>query len=249
MTLPEREIDVAVIGAGIIGGCAALELAERGINVTIFDPAPVCSKTSYGNAGVISPWTCVPQSTPGLWKQVPRWLIDPEGPVSIRLGHLPKLMPWVLRFLAAGRSERLDPVADGLFRLSRGSVAAYKKRLAGTGQAQLVRDSMYVHVYRNPKAASLDHLGWQLRQARQVPIELIDKRALQEIEPHIADDFEAAILIKQQGRASDPAGIGIALAEKALAKGANHIQTKVYEIHPDQGSGCQLVTDLGVFTA
>ena len=157
-------------------------------------------------------------------------------------------MPWVLRFLAAGRSERLDPVADGLFRLSRGSVAAYKKRLAGTGQEQLVRDSMYVHVYRNPKAASLDHLGWQLRQARQVPIELIDKHALQEIEPHIADDFEAAILIKQQGRASDPAGIGIALAEKALAKGANHIQTKVHEIHPDQGSGCQLVTDQGVFT-
>ena len=212
MTLPESEIDVAVIGAGIIGVCTALELSERGMKVTIFDPAPVCSKTSYGNAGVISPWTCVPQSMPGLWKQVPRWLIDPEGPVSIRLGHSPKLMPWVLRFLAAGRSERLDPIADGLFRLSRGSVAAYKKRLTGTGQEQLVRDSMYVHVYRNPKAASLDHLGWQLRQARQVPIELIDKHALQEIEPHIADDFEAAILIKQQGRASDPAGIGIALA-------------------------------------
>ena len=249
MTLPQSRIDVAVIGAGIIGVCTALELAERGMKVMIFDPAPVCSKTSYGNAGVISPWTCVPQSMPGLWKQVPRWLIDPEGPVSIRLGYLPKLMPWVLRFLAAGRSERIDPVADGLFRLSRGSVAAYKKRLAGTGQEQLVRDSMYVHVYRNPKAASLDHLGWQLRQARQVPIELIDKHALQEIEPHIADDFEAAILIKQQGRASDPAGIGIALAEKALAKGASHIQTKVHEIHPDQGSGCQLVTDQGVFTA
>ena len=249
MTLPQSRIDIAVIGAGIIGVCTALELAERGMKVTIFDPAPVCSKTSYGNAGVISPWTCVPQSMPGLWKQVPRWLIDPEGPVSIRLGYLPKLMPLVLRFLAAGRSERIDPVADGLFRLSRGSVAAYKKRLAGTGQEQLVRDSMYVHVYRNPKAASLDHLGWQLRQLRQVPIELIDKHALQEIEPHIADDFEAAILIKQQGRASDPAGIGIALAEKALAKGASHIQTKVHEIHPDQGSGCQLVTDQGVFTA
>ena len=120
MTLPQSRIDVAVIGAGIIGVCTALELAERGMRVTIFDPAPVCSKTSYGNAGVISPWTCVPQSMPGLWKQVPRWLIDPEGPVSIRLGHLPRLMPWVLRFLAAGRPERLDPVADGLFPFEQG---------------------------------------------------------------------------------------------------------------------------------
>ena len=41
MTLPESEIDVAVIGAGIIGVCTALELAERGMKVTIFDPAPV----------------------------------------------------------------------------------------------------------------------------------------------------------------------------------------------------------------
>ena len=64
MIQPKPTIDVAVVGAGIIGVCTALELAERGLKVTIFDPAPVCSKTSYGNAGVISPWTCVPQSMP-----------------------------------------------------------------------------------------------------------------------------------------------------------------------------------------
>ena len=83
--MPETNtnIDVAVIGAGIIGVCIALELVERGLNVAIFDPAAVCSKTSYGNAGVISPWTCVPQALPGLWKHLPGWLIRPNGPVSI----------------------------------------------------------------------------------------------------------------------------------------------------------------------
>ncbi|MDC0063242.1 FAD-binding oxidoreductase [Candidatus Puniceispirillum sp.] len=249
MIQPKPIIDVAVVGAGIIGVCTALELAERGLKVTIFDPAPVCSKTSYGNAGVISPWTCVPQSMPGLWKQVPGWLIDPDGPVSIRPSYMPKLLPWVLRFLAAGRPQRIDPVANAMFRLSKGSVAAYKKRLDGTGKEHLVCDSLYVHVYRNPKSASLDHLGWQLRQARQVPIELIDKAALREIEPEIADQYQAAILIKKQGRASDPAGIGIALAKKALAKGASHLQAKVQEINPDQGEGCRLVTDQGEYKA
>jgi len=61
MPAPATNIDVAVIGAGIIGVCTALELVERGLHVAIFDPAAVCSKTSYGNAGVISPWTCVPR--------------------------------------------------------------------------------------------------------------------------------------------------------------------------------------------
>lgn len=86
---------------------------------------------------------------------------------------------------------------------------------------------MYVHVYRNSNAASLEHLGWQLRQARQVPIELIDKQTLKEIEPHIADDFEAAILIKHQGRASDPAGDWNCLGGKGIGKGC--------QSHPNKG--------------
>ena len=39
MNKPSEPVDIAVIGAGIIGVCAALELAERGLRVTIFDPA------------------------------------------------------------------------------------------------------------------------------------------------------------------------------------------------------------------
>ena len=38
MTLPESKVDVAVIGAGIIGVCTALELAERCLLYT--SPSP-----------------------------------------------------------------------------------------------------------------------------------------------------------------------------------------------------------------
>ena len=239
----DNNIDVAIVGAGIIGVCIALELVERGLQVAIFDPADVCSKTSYGNAGVISPWTCVPQSLPGLWKQLPAWLIRPDGPVSIRPGYLPQFLPWASRFMAAGKADRLNPIADAMFALSKGSVDAYKRRLAGTGKAHLVRDSIYVHVYRDPEAASLDHLGWQMRQNRQVPVDYINADELRIIEPELADEFKAAIIIKRQGRASDPAGIGIALAEKSVACGATHIKSQVKEIRPDNGQGCQVVTD------
>ena len=239
----DNNIDVAIVGAGIIGVCIALELVERGLQVAIFDPADVCSKTSYGNAGVISPWTCVPQSLPGLWKQLPAWLVRPDGPVSIRPGYVPQFLPWALRFMAAGKADRLDPIADAMFALSKGSVDAYKRRLAGTGKAHLVRDSIYVHVYRDPAAASLDHLGWQMRQNRQVPVDYINADELRIIEPELADEFKAAIIIKRQGRASDPAGIGIALAEKSVACGATHIKSQVKEIRPDNGQGCQVVTD------
>ena len=81
---------VVVVGAGIVGTCCALSLAERGFSVVIVDPNGPTSLASHGNAGVVSRWTCVPQSTPGILKQVPGWLFDPYGPVAIRWRYLPR---------------------------------------------------------------------------------------------------------------------------------------------------------------
>ena len=118
-----------------------------------------------------------------------------------------------------GRPQRIDPVANAMFRLSKGSVAAYKKRLDGTGKENLVRDSMYVHVYRSSKSASLDHLGWQLRQARQVPIELIDKAALKEIEPEIADQYRLLYLSNSRDEQVTPLASALHWLKKLWLKG------------------------------
>ena len=37
-----------------------------------------------------------------LWR-VPKFLLDPLGPLSIRPAHLPRLVPWLARFLWASR--------------------------------------------------------------------------------------------------------------------------------------------------
>ncbi|WP_245502576.1 FAD-dependent oxidoreductase, partial [Mesorhizobium sp. M1A.F.Ca.IN.020.06.1.1] len=42
--------DIAIIGGGIIGICAATLLAEAGRSVTIFDRTGICEETSSGNA-------------------------------------------------------------------------------------------------------------------------------------------------------------------------------------------------------
>ena len=242
--MPETNtnIDVAVIGAGIIGVCIALELVERGLNVAIFDPAAVCSRQAMAmlalfRLGPASHRRCLTlEASSWMVNQAERAGLDPAGLFTA----LPSLG---IEFLAAGKADRVDPIGNAMFALSKGSVDAYKQRLTGTGKVHLVRDSLYVHVYRDPAAASLDHLGWQMRQQRQVPIDCIGADDLRMIEPELADEFQAAIIIKRQGRASDPAGIGVALAEKAIARGTTHIQSQVKEIRPDNGQGCQVVTD------
>src|SRR3954464_8769158 len=99
---------VAIIGAGAVGVISAIEALREGHRVTVIDPgAPGGEQAaSYGNAGWLSPCSVVPFSMPGMWRSVPGYLADPLGPLAIRWAYLPKLTPWLLRFLRAGASER-----------------------------------------------------------------------------------------------------------------------------------------------
>ena len=218
--------DVVVIGAGIVGGCCALQLAERGLSVTVIDRKPPCEETSFGNAGVISPWSCVPQSVPGLWRRIPRGLIDPEGPVVGRARHAPAFLPWALKFLSAGRLDSIDALGDAMMALSWNSPSNYRAMLQNTPALDLVTDSVYVFVYRHAAQASLDQLGWRMRQRRDVPVSLIEAGELREREPHISHEYEAAILIHGQGRALNPSAIGKAIAEKAESLGVKFVQSE-----------------------
>ncbi len=244
----EEGLGHAVVGAGIVGICTALSLQERGKKVTLIDPNPPAEQASYGNAGVISTWSCVPQSMPGLWKNVPNWLLDPEGPISLRWSYLPKFLPWMLKFFAAGRADRIPAIADALLQLHRPTVDIYRHHLAGTGHEDLVRDSMYVFVYRDPGKLNLDNPEWRLRLERGVPLERIDAKTLADVEPDISPDYKAAVLIKDQGRAFDPGALGKALFEKFQKQGGTYRQSRVHALTPTD-AGVELMTDDGAKTA
>lgn len=241
--------DVTVLGAGVVGICTALSLTERGFKVALIDRGPPAEGASHGNAGSLSPWSCVPQSMPGQWKNVPKWLIDPEGPVAVRLGYAAKFLPWAVKFLRAGQEDRLPAIADAMMALTRPTVTLYRHHLEGTGSEDLVRDSVYVHVFRNAADADLSKLAWRLRAERQVPLEVVTGDALREVEPALSPDYEAAVLIKQQGRALDPGGIGKALAEKARKLGVDIRQCSVEKLLPQPDGGWRIETDTGPLMA
>jgi len=240
---------VIIVGAGVVGICTALSLLEKGIEVEIIDRDPPAEGASHGNAGVVSPWTCVPQSIPGLWKKVPKWLIDPEGPVAVRPGYLFKFLPWVIRFLKAADPAGLPAIADGMSALNRPNVDLYRRHLDGTGKEHLLADSMYVHVFRDPAAADLTQLAWRLREERGVPMQVVNGDELREVEPDVSPDYKAAILLKDQARAMDPSAIGKALFEKAMAMGGSFRQTEVRAIKPHPEGGWTVTTPEGEVAA
>ncbi len=244
--MPEAESKEAiVVGAGLVGICAALALQEKGFAVRIIDRDGAAEGTSFGNAGVISPWSCVPQSVPGILKNVPNWLLDPEGPLALRWSYIPQLMPWMLKFLQAGALSRLPAIADAMLAVNRPNLDMYHQLLAGSGEEDLVQDCLYLHAYRSADGANLDDLKWRLRRERGVELQVLRGGEIREVEPELTPEIKSAVVITRQGRTVNPGRLGKVLAAKAEAQGAKFLRGRVEKIVPETDGGYRIDTDQG----
>ena len=100
-------IDVAIIGAGIIGVSIAFKLQEAGRTTLLIDRKGIAEETSRGNAGAFAFSDVIPMATSGILGKLPRWLSDPLGPLTIRPEYLLPITPWLLRFWRAGWPDRV----------------------------------------------------------------------------------------------------------------------------------------------
>ncbi|WP_170467706.1 NAD(P)/FAD-dependent oxidoreductase [Ruegeria arenilitoris] len=233
---------VTIIGAGIVGICCALSLQERGIPVRLIDRSDPGQETSFGNAGVVSPWSIIPQAVPGIWKKLPQMLLDPKSALSVRASFWPKMIPWGLRFLGMSGEKTVREVSDAMEILCRPSIDLYRRHLQGTGRESLIIDSYYIHAFRNPDDANLDGLGYLIRREKGGDLERVDGAELRHMEPALSEEFKAAIVIKGQARATSPGRLGAVLAEKARAQGAEFVRAEVTKLSYTEGDNWQLAT-------
>ena len=227
---------VTIIGAGIVGICTAISLCERGFSVRLIDRGIPGQETSFGNAGVISPWSIIPQSMPGIWKTLPGLLLDRDSPLSVRPRFWPRMIPWGLRFLRHATEEKARAASDCMEYLCGPSVDLYRRLLAGTGHEDLLAESYYIHAFRTADKASLKNLDYRIRVEKGGDLALIGPRELQTLEPGLSSDFKAAVVIKGQARARAPGQLGQVLTAKARGLGIEVVQAEVIRLSHQNGS-------------
>ena len=137
---------VAGVGAGVIGASIAFELQRRGYQVTLIDKGEPGRGTSYGNMASIA-LDFAAGSGPTTWKKIPRWLLDPEGPVWLRPSYAPKMLPWFLRFIAAGRPSRLREIEDAGMLLTGRALGDFRTMLSAIGAPDLMTDEGCLAIY------------------------------------------------------------------------------------------------------
>src|SRR4051812_29969468 len=100
-------VDVAVLGAGIVGTSVALQLIKRGMSVALVDRKPPGEETSFGNAGIIEGNTIFPPTFPTDLASLLRIAFKRAPEANYHFGFLGTALPWLLAFRRASRPHWL----------------------------------------------------------------------------------------------------------------------------------------------
>jgi D-amino-acid dehydrogenase len=238
---------VAIIGAGAVGVISAIEALRDGHRVTLIDPGEPggTQAASYGNAGWLSSHSVIPPAEPGVWKKVPKYLMDPLGPLAIRWSYLPKALPWLIRYLLSGSTEaKVEATAHALRPLLKDAPSLHKQLADEAGVAELIERNGVMHIFTSRAPFDAD-LGWRIR--KRVGVEWLELSAdeMRQREPELHPRYTFGVLVEEAGRCRNPGRYVAALADLAVARGAQRVAAKATALKVQNGRLVSVVTDQG----
>lgn len=212
--------DIAIVGAGIIGVCAAAYLAEAGLNVTVYDRTGVCEETSSGNAAALAFSDVLPLAHKGMLRQLPKWLIDPLGPLTIPPGYLPKLAPWLFKFWKAGAFGDYSAAVSAQAGLMRLAEAEWTGLMDRSGTRRMLREDGSLELYESEREFEASFSGWAERERHGIEFRHVSGNELSDLQPGLSPQFVKGTFVPGWKTVSDPKDLGKAIWAYAELRGA-----------------------------
>ncbi len=210
---------IGVVGGGIVGLACAYSLIQDGHAVTVMDRDPRGDKCSWGNAGGIAVSSIVPASVPGVLWRVPRWLADPLGPLSLRPAHAPLMLPWLRRFVAAGRPERVAAIATALAALNRRAHADSAALLDAAGIGHALRHLGMLTVYETAEGFRADQAEWALKRRHGIVCQEVTGDEARALEPALGANVHHGVLTPDWWQVTDPREVWAGVLDAFVARG------------------------------
>ncbi|WDZ79390.1 FAD-binding oxidoreductase (plasmid) [Ensifer adhaerens] len=208
-----------VVGAGIIGTTIAYELQKRGRRVILLDKGEVGRGASYGNMASIAVTEFMPASRPSVWKQIPGWMLDPEGPVRVRPGYMPRLLPWFARFVAASRPAKLRQLEAQGAALCRRVYDDLLPLLRETGLEGELTEEGCLSLYSNEAEFRADREHIEILERFDFPHRRLTGSEARELEPELSDGIGIAVLFPQNRSLRDPFRLVTSLEQRFTTLG------------------------------
>jgi D-amino-acid dehydrogenase len=243
-----RQVDVIVLGAGIVGSSIALHLVKRGVEVALVDRRAPGEETSYGNAGIIESNTLLPYTFPSDLPKLLRIAFKRAPDTNYHLSFLPWAAPWLLAFRAASRPDRLLETARAMRPLFAQSVAEHELLLAEAGASRYLRKNGWLKLYRSEHGFAALKPQFAFAQEAGVSLRVLDPEAACELEPNLAPVFYRGVFSDEAASISNPLAVTRAYVAHFLSIGGSMETADARSLHR-VGPHWQIDTERGPVAA
>lgn len=241
---------VTIVGAGVVGVACALQLQRAGVAVHLVDerePGEGCSK---GNAGLIAADHVLPLATPGILRRVPGMLLDPLGPLALRPAYLPRIAPWLARFVANAAPARVDRLGAALAALSLPALEAWRELLSAISARALIEERGWLLLYRSEAGFRRDADERHRQAALGVRLEELAAEELRQHEPALdAGRLARGVLFPDSAHSVNSFRLVQDLAAAVARNGGSFTRARVTGVEAGPDGPTRLQTTAGPIPA
>ena len=162
-------------------------------------------------------------------------LLDPDQPLFLKWRQLPRLTPWLVRYLSRANRRDATATSRALAAIIGDSLADHQALSEGTAAAAWLHPEDYLFIYRNRAHFDRDAFGWSLRRAAGFDWQELDAAALRSYDPAFSSAQGFAARLGNHGRISDPGLYVKALAAHVSANGGRVLRAEVAGIRHENG--------------
>jgi D-amino-acid dehydrogenase len=159
-----------------------------------------------------------------------------------RTADFPRALPWLLRWIGAGRAARVKEIAQGLRELHRGSFDCWTELLGADQVAALFRRVGQVHAWEGAAPAK-DELSAALRDAFGIRTRVLDGAELRALFPGLSPAVTRGLMMLDNGHVVSPVKAVTALADTLRGEGGAVLPERVMKLIPADGGGWLAMTN------
>ena len=226
----------AVLGAGIIGICCAIELRRKGLDVTLFDECPPGEKTSSGNAGVICTAGIAPYASPTILPQLPAYATNTNPSFKFHWPHFLPLLPWTTQFIFNCNWTRYKQCLTSLSYISNDAVKLHKGLLQEANTFNLFRDRGWLKLYRTNEDFATSKRERENYDQHNVSTTILDRDDIQALEPVITRHYSKGILLDGSPFVTNPKSVCESYFNLFMTRGGKFQQDRILELLPQESN-------------
>ena len=224
--------EIVIVGGGIVGTLACLQLLERGWKVTMFDRVEpgTPAQTSWGNAGSISVGNVIPLGKPGFMTDGLVKLVSPNSPLLLPMTYLHRSLPWIFKVGSYANRMVAEQISKDIGALNMLSGDTWQNLRDDYGLQPFLAENGWLKLYESERSFKRTAGERRLMQELGIPFQVLSRSDIKDHEPEFSPIFAKAILQLSSLGINSPGSLMKRLQEIVRERGAEVIIKDIQSI-------------------